>query len=53
LGWAYLGAQLQRAVDPQYPAAVAILAALALTASAALPAAHAATRDPLAVLRAP
>jgi putative ABC transport system permease protein len=53
VGWVYLGAQLGRPADPQFPLAVGVLVALALTLASALPAAHAATRDPLRVLRVP
>ena len=52
-GWAYLGSQLGRLADPRFPVAVGILIILALTLVSALPAAWAATRDPLRVLRVP
>lgn len=52
-GWAYLGSQLGRVADPRFPVAVGVLVVLALTLASALPAAYAATRDPLRVLRVP
>lgn len=52
-GWAYLGSQLGHAADPRFPVAVGVLVVLALTVVSALPAAYAATRDPLRVLRVP
>jgi putative ABC transport system permease protein len=51
--WAYLGSQLGHVADPRIPTAVGVLVVLGLTAISALPAIHAATRDPLRVLRVP
>lgn len=52
-GWAYVGLQLSRPADPRFPVAVGVLTVIGLTAASALPALHAATRDPLRVLRVP
>lgn len=52
-GWAYIGSQLGHLADPQFPVAVGVLAVLGVTAISGLPAVHAATRDPLRVLRVP
>jgi putative ABC transport system permease protein len=53
LGWVYLGAKLGHVADWQFPASVAVLVVIAMMAASAVPAAFAATRDPLRVLRAP
>ena len=52
-GFVYLGSRLGHPPDWQYPVAIAILTTLALLVASALPAAMAATRDPLRVLRVP
>jgi len=52
-GWAYLTSQLGHAADPEFPAAIGVLVVLALVVASIVPAAHAATRDPLRVLRMP
>jgi len=52
-GWLYLGSRLGYLPDWQFPLAVGILAVFALVIASALPAAVAATRDPLRVLRVP
>lgn len=53
VGWAYLGSRLGRIPDWRFPVAIWILVSLAFVAASALPAAVAATRDPLRVLRVP
>ncbi len=53
VGWVSLSTELGQLADARYPAAIGILAVIALTATSALPAAYAATRDPLQVLRVP
>jgi putative ABC transport system permease protein len=53
LGWLYLGSRLGYLPDWQFPLAVGILAMFAVVIASALPAAVAATRDPLRVLRVP
>lgn len=52
-GWLYLGSRLGYLPDGRFPLAVGILAVFALVSASALPAAVAATRDPLHVLRMP
>jgi len=52
-GWAYLGSRLEYLPDWRFPLAVGILTVLVLMAASAVPAAVAATRDPLRVLRVP
>lgn len=52
-GWSYLGSRLGHLADPDFPVSLGVLAVLALVAASALPAAIAATRDPLSVLRVP
>lgn len=52
-GWVYLGSEFGHVADLRFPVSVGILTALALAVASALPAAHAATRDPLRVLRMP
>jgi putative ABC transport system permease protein len=51
LGSAYLGSRLGHLPDWRFPVSLAILTVLGLVAASALPAAVAATRDPLRVLR--
>ncbi len=53
IGWGYLGSRLGHIPDWRFPVAVWILVTLALVAASAVPAAVAATRDPLRVLRVP
>jgi putative ABC transport system permease protein len=53
LGVLYLGSRIGAVPDWRFPAAVGIMSVLALVAASALPAAAAATRDPLRVLRVP
>lgn len=53
IGWLYLGSRLGHLPDWQFPLAVGILAVFAVVIASALPAAVAATRDPLRVLRVP
>lgn len=52
-GWVYLTFQLGRAADPEFPTAIGVLVVLAAVVASTLPAVHAATRDPLRVLRMP
>lgn len=52
-GWLYLGSRLGHLPDWRFPLSIGILAVLSLVAASALPAAVAATRDPLRVLRVP
>lgn len=52
-GSAYLGSMLGHPPDLRFPVSVGILTVIALVCSSALPAAVAATRDPLRVLRVP
>lgn len=52
-GWLYLSSRIGHLADPQFSLSVAILTVLALGAASAGPAAVAATRDPLRVLRVP
>lgn len=52
-GWLYLGSRLGYLPDWQFPLAVGTLAVLTIVIASALPAAVAATRDPLRVLRVP
>lgn len=53
VGWLYLSSRLGHLADPQFSLSVAVLTVLSLAASSAAPAAVAATRDPLKVLRVP
>lgn len=53
VGWMQLGTRLDRIPDWRFPLAVGILAVLSVMAAAAIPAAIAATRDPVRVLRTP
>ena len=53
LGSVYLASRLGHLPDWQFPVSVAVLAVLALIAASPLPAAIAATRDPLRVVRVP
>lgn len=53
VGWVYLSSQLGQAASWEFPVAIGILTAQALSVASTLPAAHAATRDPLQVLRVP
>jgi len=53
VGWVYLSTRLGHLGDPRFSISVAILTVLALGAASAAPAAVAATRDPLKVLRVP
>lgn len=53
LGTAYLGSLLGHFSDWRFPVSVGVLTVIALVLSSAPPAAVAATRDPLRVLRVP
>ena len=53
VGSAYLGSMLGHVPDWRFPVSVGVLTVIALVCSSALPAAVAATRDPLRVLRVP
>jgi putative ABC transport system permease protein len=53
IGGAYLGSMVGRVPDLRFPVSVGVLTVIALVVSSALPAAIAATRDPLRVLRVP
>ncbi|MBI2762431.1 MAG: hypothetical protein HYX54_01555 [Chloroflexi bacterium] len=53
LGWGYVGTRVGYLPDWRFPLAVGILTVLVLVAASALPAAVAATRDPLRVIRVP
>ncbi len=52
-GSAFLSSTLGYLPDPRFPVSVGVLTVIALVCSSALPAAFAATRDPLRVLRVP
>ncbi len=52
-GWLYVASRLGGAPTASFPVAVAVLTVLALVTASAIPAAVAATRDPLQVLRTP
>lgn len=52
-GSVYLASAIGRSPDPDFPVAVGVLTVLSLVVASAIPAAVAATRDPLRVLRVP
>lgn len=53
IGWLYLASRLGHAPDWRYPVAVGLLTVIVIVTASAVPAAAAATRDPLQVLRIP
>jgi putative ABC transport system permease protein len=53
IGWFYLASRSSQPVDGQFPLSVGVLTVLLLVTASAIPAAIAATRDPLRVLRVP